>query len=859
MSVSLAATLAFEPPDWPIFLAGVAMVLLGWEVSLLLRRIWRGRTTIAALCMTVAAFAAGPILAASGLLYGVMTAATGGKPRGREIVLVGVWGTLLVLLGGAVWSRPSVGGIVAIATVACLWVSRAYRRTTSPLEPGTKAWLFALRLAVIVLLGCWSLRPVLQRTHLETVRSVLLIALDCSSSMQRRDMPPNYQNAALSPDQNPIRRIDAIRQALSGEADAIDTLSERADLEWFAFDQTPVTSHPLQDKKKPWALLLESPPGPATAIGDCLQGVFDPISAAGRDVTAIVLLSDGCNNTSAVIGPEKFAARMATRDVPVHTVGVGSEKVTSKMHALTVRTPGAARTVNAFSRMSIKPVIDAIGLPGRTVKVTCRFGDTLVDTMTRKINTPRSAETFEFTHVPLDAGFHRLTISAELLGEPAAGLVGKPIADMLVQVTDREIRLLYVEGKFRYETKYIARALGSYERIALDRRILLQPLRPGNDPSLGEKLEDWLRYHAIIFGDVPASQFTTKQLEAIKTVVGEYGKGFCMIGGQESFGRGGWAETPIADILPVDLARSGGNIKTPVQPLPTPEGRESDVMWLGAADEPPDQAWAKLDSMPGANLLEGVKPAATVLGATKKRNPMIVAQNYGKGRTLAIAFDMTWRWVLSPKGDETGQMQKRFWRQVALYLAAPKGNVWIHTNRTTYDLAALERGTQEVEVTGGVEDSRGQPTAQSDVKITLSAPDEKISLVELQPGKTMRRGTLPPPTRPGTYVLTITAQVDGKDLTAEQQFRVVRRDRESGEVLANHALLRRMAQAGNGRFVPLRGLPDLLKTLRREISPQKRRVTTTQDLLGPLRWVILLLIIALLCGEWVLRKKKGLV
>ena len=224
-----------------------------------------------------------------------------------------------------------------------------------------------------------------------------------------------------------------------------------------------------------------------------------------------------------------------------------------------------------------------------------------------------------------------------------------------------------------------------------------------------------------------------------------------------------------------------------------------------------------------------------------------------------MAFDTTWRWVLSPQADETGPMQKRFWRQVGLYLAAPKGNVWIHTNRTTYDIDALERGTQEVEVTGGVEDSRGQPTAQSDVKITLSAPDEKVSPVELQRGKTMRRGTLPPPTEPGTYVLTITAQVDGQDLTAEQQFRVVRRDRESGEVLANHALLRRMAKAGNGRFVPLRDLSDLLKTLRREIIPQKRRVTTKQYLLDPLRWIILLLVIALLCGEWALRKKKGLV
>ena len=53
---------------------------------------------------------------------------------------------------------------------------------------------------------------------------------------------------------------------------------------------------------------------------------------------------------------------------------------------------------------------------------------------------------------------------------------------------------------------------------------------------------------------------TARQLGILRELVGTYGKGFCMLGGSSSFGRGGWQNTPVADVLPIDLQLSAGQI-----------------------------------------------------------------------------------------------------------------------------------------------------------------------------------------------------------------------------------------------------------------------------------------------------------
>ncbi len=60
-------------------------------------------------------------------------------------------------------------------------------------------------------------------------------------------------------------------------------------------------------------------------------------------------------------------------------------------------------------------------------------------------------------------------------------------------------------------------------------------------------------YDSVIFVNVPADAFDVVQLDAVKTAVYNQGIGFLMVGGENSFGPGGYHRTPIEEALPVEM------------------------------------------------------------------------------------------------------------------------------------------------------------------------------------------------------------------------------------------------------------------------------------------------------------------
>lgn len=60
-------------------------------------------------------------------------------------------------------------------------------------------------------------------------------------------------------------------------------------------------------------------------------------------------------------------------------------------------------------------------------------------------------------------------------------------------------------------------------------------------------------YDAIVFDNVPRDVFERDQIDAVNKAVFDQGIGFLMVGGENSFGPGGWRRSPIEDVLPVNL------------------------------------------------------------------------------------------------------------------------------------------------------------------------------------------------------------------------------------------------------------------------------------------------------------------
>ena len=150
---------------------------------------------------------------------------------------------------------------------------------------------------------------------------------------------------------------------------------------------------------------------------------------------------------------------------------------------------------------------------------------------------------------------------------------------------------------------------------------------------------DRYQYDVIILGNVTARQMKAANpaaLAAITRLVSEKGSGFLMIGGYSNFGdpKGGWKGTELQKLLP------HWSRQMPTKVVPTEAGLAT--LFLRAAH---GRYRSRQQGRVGqAHDLEGYvrlgkpKSLATVLAATPAGDdPLLVAQNYGNGRTLAFA------------------------------------------------------------------------------------------------------------------------------------------------------------------------------------------------------------------------------
>lgn len=74
------------------------------------------------------------------------------------------------------------------------------------------------------------------------------------------------------------------------------------------------------------------------------------------------------------------------------------------------------------------------------------------------------------------------------------------------------------------------------------------------DPAtLPVRAESLLSHNLVIFDNVDAAGLVEGQMAALATYVRELGGGFLAVGGDRTFGAGGWFRTPLEEILPVSM------------------------------------------------------------------------------------------------------------------------------------------------------------------------------------------------------------------------------------------------------------------------------------------------------------------
>lgn len=778
-----------------------------------------------------------------------------------------------VVLGARSWLVPAIClAVAALATLA--WT---YRRTRS------RGWLRAtcvlLKAAAVVAIATCLVEPLFTGTRPRPGSNLFLVVADNSRSLQLADRGAGQSRGAI------------LQGQLREESEWLTRLVQDYDVRRYTFD---TTLHPVQD----FSDLTFT--GEASSLSGSLASLAERFR--GQPVAGIVLLTDGnATDASAALASSTTQSQPLP---PVYPVALASA---SEAVDLAVTQVTVSQTNFDAAPVTIAAEIESQSLGDR--KIVVRVLDEAGKEIERRTLSPGDGQPLaqRFLIKPERPGVSFYQVQASVAGEEDLTRPGSSIEATLANnrrlaTVDRgggPYRVLYVGGMPNWEFKFLRRAIESDDEVHLvglvriakrepkftflsrtgertnplfrgfgnkredteeyDQPVLIRLGTEDQDELRGgfpKDAEDLFRYHAIVLDDVEAAYFTQDQQSLLQRFVGQRGGGLLMMGGKGSFQEGGFARTPVGEMLPVYLDRAapaapelGYRLKL------TREGWLQPWVRVRATED--DEA-KRLDAMPpfkSLNRIDAIKPGASVLAeveASGATHPALAVQPFGRGRVGALLIGDLWRWQLRRDDPEQSDLEKS-WRQTVRWLVADvPQRVEVETRR------AEGHGLPLQEIVVRARDKQFAPLDNATVKVTVKTPDGREIEIAAEsssrnPGEYLASFA---PRVAGAYRAQVAATAaDGSDVGQRETGWAVEPETEEFRTLSgNRALLEQIARDSGGEVLEVDQLGAFVSSL------PNRKIPITENWTYPLwhQWSVLSLAIACLVGEWGLRRWKGL-
>lgn len=693
--------------------------------------------------------------------------------------------------GSVVWDATlPLGVVVAIALAFVFLLVLQWRDLRQRVSRGTRLVLCCLRGFAYLLITAMLLNPSLLIQKVLALLPPLAVVLDTSESM-----------ALADPSSGTSRLQQALDYLQGGEPATLQALQEHYQILPYHFDDTV---RPLAAER----LATVETGGRSTDLVGAVATVLEEHRATPP--VGVMVLSDGAHH-----GADTGLGYLRQAGIPIVAVGVGNPATYRDIRVATVQAP---TLTFLHYPVEVKVTVQSWGYRGESLSVVLQRAGRVVATKTVSVTADVFEQQVLFEIEPEEIGEFTYTVS--VAAHPGEALTENNHADLALSVVRDKIRVLLVCGSPTWNYRFLRQVLKQDPSVDLISFVILRtPTDVVNVPESQLSLipfptrrlftQELKNFDLIVFENFSYQlYFPWSYLDYVRTYVQE-GGAFAMIGGPLAFSQGGYAATPIEDILPVSLRADRNDYRHVVQRMVlTEEGKVHPITRLAVDANENQRIWDTMPDLDAWNLVARAKPEATVLGVSASNidgqgaAPLLAMQRVGAGRTLALMSDYIWKWNFQLAGQmDSNQYYLQLVRQMIRWLIRDPvlQQVRVMADASTFPVGSEVTGTIQV-----LQDDY-RPATNAVLRPTLRMPvgtEVPIQYVPTgNPGEFRYRFHAD---EEGLYELDVQAQIGGTTHEANRLILQVSRPGDEKQVaVPNHTLLRDIAERTGGIFFAL--------------------------------------------------------
>jgi hypothetical protein len=675
--------------------------------------------------------------------------------------------------------------IVPIAAILTYWLYRSDNKFE-----GVSMWrillMGGLRFLTLVLLGLFLLKPYVRNVDRRVENPQLIILRDNSSSM-------------LAGSDSAMLRVDLPERIQAFE----NAVSDKFDVVTYSFDEKVNESGELNYD------------GSRTDISEAISEV--QTRYAGRNVGALVLISDGNYNTGS--NPLYSSSNFTT---PIYALATGDTTRIRDLLIDEVQSNSMAFSGNDFP---IVVRVRADGFSGQTAKIRISTQGKVLEEREIAISNNQFAREITFQLKAGSPGVQRYDITVTSDQEEAN--TQNNLDFHYIEVIDARQKVLIVAGVPHPDVAAIANAIRSNPMYEVEIATASEFEGDADEYAL-------LILHQITAQEIPAGiQRTIDSDQSIWWITGSSSR-------IEEFNK-------VQNTVQITEANGTDVVTASVNPSFGLFEVENDLKAFFEKSPPLTAPFGQYQLANGANALLSQK-----VGQVATERPLFAISQFSGRKTAVLTGEGVWRWRIQDFAEnESHERFDRWVNKVVQYLSLD-----LSKDRFIVRSEKLFDQNRNVQINAEVYNASYEKVSDADVRFLLvdsAGSPFPFSFSSMGEGYRLNLGKL----EQGDYTYEAEASYNGEKFTETGAFTIRSITLESRNTRANHNLLQSLALKTGGNFYRVDQIKELTEDLnaRKDLVPVIYEQNRIQELIE-IRWLLFLLI-GLLALEWFYRKFSG--